>query len=178
MTGRVLQGPFLTRAQAGRLAGVPGWVIVHRPDLLAIRSRWLQEAYFAFQFDDTGVRPDLGRVVQHLKGRVPDIDIADWLVRPNHALHGLTPLRFLAMHPQVERVLAAADSDGPATEDLSIDSLMRTPGDLPGLLEGDAAPLPAVRQGSPVEPGLTRRPPRRAPGTARRGRAKPARATR
>ena len=120
MTERVFQGPFLTRAQAGRRAGVPARLLTHRPDLLSIRSYWLQEAYFAFQFDDDGVRPDLGTVVQRLKGRYPDIAIGDWLVRPNLALRGSTPLQCFdagAAHA-LDRVLAAARSDGPIAEDL------------------------------------------------------------
>jgi hypothetical protein len=177
VTERVLQGPFLTRARAGRLAGVPGWVIAHRPDLLAIRSRWLQEAYFAFQFDDTGVRHDVGRVVQHLKGRVSDIDIADWLVRPNHALHGLTPLRYLGVHGGigVERVLLAADSDGPIAGDLGIEFVVRSASEPLGGLAGTPAPSGASLPTQPVESGLSRR---RPPDTRRKGRSKPAAATR
>jgi hypothetical protein len=120
VTERVLQGPFLTRAQASRRAGVPGRILVHRPDLLSISSRWLQEAYFAFQFDDHGVRPDVGSAVLHLKGRFSDIDIADWLVRANALLYGAAPLEILDGHAMdaVARVVAVSECEGPVAEDL------------------------------------------------------------
>ena len=46
----VLQGPFLTRAEAAVRAGVDAAHISHRPDLLRLDGRWLEEVYFAFQF--------------------------------------------------------------------------------------------------------------------------------
>ncbi len=104
MSQLVLQGPFLTRAQAARRARVPAPLLVHRPDLLRVGGRWLQEAYFAFQFDADGVRPELGYVVQNLNGTSTDVEIADWLVRPNRSLDNSTPLRFSseAAAPSIE----------------------------------------------------------------------------
>ncbi len=95
MSELVLQGPFLTRTQAARRAGVPAQLLVYRPDLLKVGGRWLQEVYFAFQFDGDGVRPDLGQFVQGLKRKCTDIEIGDWLVRPNRSLGSSTPLRYL-----------------------------------------------------------------------------------
>ena len=115
MSERILQGPFLTRAQAARRAGIPARLAAHRPDLLRIEGRWLQEAYFGFQFDRTGVRPDLGSVVHELKREYSDIEIADWLVRPNQALGYSSPLKYLKSFG-VERVLAAARNSGPIPE--------------------------------------------------------------
>lgn len=116
MTERILKGPFLTRAQAARRAGVPAQLIVHRPDLLRVEGRWLQEAYFAFQFDRDGVRPELGSVVHLMKRTHGDIEIADWLVRSNRSLDFSTPLKFLRSGGPVERVLAAADVEGPISD--------------------------------------------------------------
>ncbi|RZV47587.1 MAG: DUF2384 domain-containing protein [Acidimicrobiia bacterium] len=115
MSERVLQGPFLTRAQAARLARIPAGLVAFRPDLLRVEGRWLQEAYFGFQFDRTGVRPELGAVVQELKREYSDIEIADWLVRPNQALGYSSPLKYLRTSG-VERILAAAKSNGPTRE--------------------------------------------------------------
>lgn len=116
MTERILQGPFLTRLQAARRSRTPTGLLAHRPDLLRVDGRWLQEAYFAFQFDRNGVLPGLGAVVQDLKRSHSDIGIADWLVRPNRSLDYSTPLKYLKGGGAVERVLAAADGNGPIGE--------------------------------------------------------------
>ena len=94
MSNRLLRGPFLTRTQAARRAGVPGRLLKHRPDLLVVDSEWLPEVYFAFQFDEGGVHPAVGAVVQALKPHFTDLDIADWLVRPNRGLGLSNPMAF------------------------------------------------------------------------------------
>jgi len=119
VTGRILQGPFLTRAQAARRARVPSRLVRHRPDLLRVDGRWLQEAYFAFQFDRQGVRPELGAVVQDLKREYPDIAIADWLVRPSQLLGYSTPLKYLKGGGTVEKVLAASADHGPRLDEVA-----------------------------------------------------------
>ena len=113
MSELILQGPFFTRAQAARRAGVPAQLLRHRPDLLKVGGGWLQEVYYAFQFDPDGVRPDIGRVVQCLRGRRPDVEIGDWLARPNRSLHHASPLRFLNSGGSVEEVIAVAESQVP-----------------------------------------------------------------
>ena len=95
MTERVLQGPFLTRAAAARRAGVPVGEIVHRPDLLQVGGKTYKEAYFAFQFDRSGIRHDVGRLVLALRGKLDDATIADRLVRANVELNNLSPLSWL-----------------------------------------------------------------------------------
>ena len=115
MSGHVLLGPFLTRSHAARRTGLAPEVIRHRPDLLRIRSRWLPETYFAFQFDKNGVRTDVGSVVATLRGRFDDLEIADWLVTPNTELQGSTPLRILNSGGRPDRVIAAAAVAGPHT---------------------------------------------------------------
>jgi len=109
VTEQILQGPFLTRAQAARRARVPAVVLAHRPDLLRLGGDWLQEVYFSFQFDENGVVPEVGAVVQALKGEHSDLEIADWLVRPSHLLRSSTPLGFLRSGGEVDRVIAAAE---------------------------------------------------------------------
>lgn len=116
MRERILQGPFLTRAQAARRSRTPAGLILHRPDLLRVNGPWLQEAYFGFQFDRNGVRPTLGLVVQDLKSMHTDIAIADWLVRPHPSLDYSAPLKYLRSGGKVERVLAAAQSSGPVMD--------------------------------------------------------------
>jgi len=113
MTTHVLQGPFLTRAQAARRAHVSPLLITHRPDLLRLGGTWLQEVYFAFQFDEHGVRPGIGQVVQGLKPRFDDIAIGGWLVRPNEELGLSSPLDWLGGGGDIDQVLAAAGKDGP-----------------------------------------------------------------
>lgn len=113
MSDSVLQGPFLTRRQAADRAEVPETVLVHRPDLLKVGSRWLPEVYFAFQFDRNGVRRDLGSVVQILKRKRSDMEIATWLVRPNSAFDLASPLKYLNSGGSVDRVVAAAEWGAP-----------------------------------------------------------------
>ena len=111
MTEHVVVGPCLTRAEAARRAGITSDETKQRPDLLRLRGRWLQETYFAFQFDERGVRPDLGRVVMDLRGRHSEQDIADWLVRPNRLLDNVSPLRWMRGGHGPAEVLDAAHVD-------------------------------------------------------------------
>lgn len=152
MTERILQGPFYTRGQAARWAGIPADLVIHRPDLLRIDGEWLPEVYFSFQFDAHGVKPGIGRVVQMLKKTYRDIEIADWLVRPHPKLN-TSPLHFLKGNGSVEKVLDVAEVAGPRRDELEHTSV-------PG-------PRPAVRadQKENVTP-LTNSRPRR---TGRRG---------
>ena len=133
MSELILQGPFLTRAQAARQAGVPGALLMHRPDLLRVGGPWLQEAYFAFQFDADGVRPSVGAVVQALKGTAPDVEIADWLVCSNRLLGHASPLGYLKRDGSVDRVLVVAEKDG---------------------VGGSAAPSPEVTAPESAEAGV------------------------
>jgi len=142
VTQRVLQGPFLTRAEAARRAKVPAQLLVHRPDLLKVGGRWLPEVYFAFQFDEHGVLPGLGSVVQSLKGKYTDIGIGDWLVRPNLSLGHSTPLRFLNGGGSVEQVISAATSEGPIAA--TVDRPQPEP--VPGSRETPDVSAPARRR--------------------------------
>ena len=108
MTGRVLLGPFLTRAEAAKRGGLSAATIHHRPDLLRVGGSIFKEAYFAFQFDRAGVHRDVGSVVLALRPRFDDVTIADWLVRRTPALSGHSPLSWLNRGGDLEAVLGAA----------------------------------------------------------------------
>ena len=116
MSERVLIGPFLTRGQVARRIGVPADVVMHRPDLLRIHSRWLPEVYFSFQFTETAARPNLGAVVTALRPHYDDVEIADWLSRPNAELNGSSPLAVLKTGGDAARVIAAAEVSGPVSD--------------------------------------------------------------
>ena len=90
--------------------------VCRRPDLLRIGGRWLEETYFAFQFDHLGVRPDLGRLVMALREAAPDDEIAYWLVQPNRLLDGYSPLRWITSGHDLEQVRAVARRAGPAPD--------------------------------------------------------------
>jgi hypothetical protein len=109
----VLVGHFLTRNQVARRVGIAPWEVVHRPDLLRIGGTWLEEVYFAFQFDKAGVRQSLGMVVAHLRRVFDDEAIADWLIRPHSSLSTTAPLAWLASGGSPDRTIAAAESSGP-----------------------------------------------------------------
>jgi len=113
VTERVFQGPLLTRGQAVHRSGIPAHVLTHRPDLLRLGGKWLQEVYFEFQFDGHGLNHDLSRIVRTLKADYNDIEIADWLARANPSLHNHTPLDSLSRGASVEWVLHAATVSGP-----------------------------------------------------------------
>ena len=113
MTERIFIGHFLTRFEAARLARVGTSSITLRPDLLRIGGWHLEEVYFAFQFDDHGVRRDLAWVVQGLKRRFTDEAIADWLARPNAELGLMSPLDWLATRRDPAHVQTAALRAGP-----------------------------------------------------------------
>ena len=133
MNGLILQGPFLTRAEAGRRAGLPGRHIFHRPDLLRAGGRTYKEAYFALQFDETGIRDDIGRIVLALRGKITDVVIADWLIRGSPALDGMSPLSWLNRGGDLGHLLAmisglaAVEMSPPRTPTPSADEAL-TPG--------------------------------------------------
>lgn len=109
----ILLGPFLTRVDAARYTRLDPLELAHRPDLLRIGSPPLDEAYFGFQFDQHAVDEKVGAVVLALKGHHTDLEIADWMVRPNRALGGSSPLRWLREGGRHERALDASHASGP-----------------------------------------------------------------
>lgn len=113
MTATTLRGPFLTRREAARRAGVAEDQVTRRPDLLRLGGRRLEEVYFAFQFDECGVRPDLGLVVQRLKRSCDDLDISHWLVEPQDGLNLRSPLDWLAGAGSAAAVLRCSEESGP-----------------------------------------------------------------
>ena len=117
MTERVLQGPFLTRADAALYAGILPQEVAHRPDLLRIGGTHLEEAYFAFQFAHHGVVRPIGTVVQTPKAEYDDLAIADWLVRPHPSLRRASPLAWLLAGGTPDRVVEAAGISGPIVDE-------------------------------------------------------------
>ena len=113
MTGHILNGHFLLRREAADRAGISLEEIVQRPDLLRIEGTWLEEVYFEFQFDEAGIRSDLGHVVEELRRSFDDMTIADWLARPNEVLSGVTPLRWLVAGRDQGHLAKAAANAGP-----------------------------------------------------------------
>lgn len=154
MIERVLQGPFLTRTQAARRAGVAKHVLPDRPDLLHLGGEFLEEVYFDFQFNGHGVRPDVGHVVSALRHRCSDEAIADWLVRSNTQLNGSSPLSVLDGTRSVDRVLRAARLDGPVPDPSDLGPAMDQ---VPPLPEGDLATRGAFRPGRPGRAAPRRR---------------------
>jgi len=111
--GHVLFGHFLTRRQVAQRISMHTSEVVARPDLLRIGGTWLEEVYFAFQFDRGGVRQSLGVVVATLRRTYDDEAIADWLTRPHEALNSTTPLAWLSAGGSSDEVLGAAEIRGP-----------------------------------------------------------------
>ncbi|MDF1595659.1 MAG: hypothetical protein P1T08_06140 [Acidimicrobiia bacterium] len=147
MTERVLVGPFLTRNEAARRAGLAARELPLRLDLLRIGGRGRHEAYFAFQFDSTGIRRDLGSVVLLLRGSSDDLTIADWLVKKNLALLEASPLTWLNRGGALEPVLMAAEAAGTSIEG-------RLGSTAVAARRVDATSPPRTREGRPQRGGL------------------------
>ena len=107
MSSRVLIGPFLTRSEAARAAGVSRVEIEHRPDLLRLGGTLAEEVYFSWQFGSRGADPIIGRLVRALRAWADDATIADWMFRPQAALGASTPFRWLAASGDVETAILA-----------------------------------------------------------------------
>ena len=140
----VLQGPFLTRAQAAARLGCAPDLLRSRPDLLKLRGTWLQETYFAFQFTSGGLRRDVADVVLAMHGSADDAEIGDWLGRTNPDLGGLSPLAFLGSGGSAAHVIELATSTGPGTN----------------LVASGAGPAGEATVGDPARPTRSRRPQR------------------
>ncbi len=104
--GVTLVGPFWTRTQvAGLLGTLPAAVAADRT-LLRIDGRLsVEEVYPAFQFDGRGMRREVAFLARLLKRRVLDVEACDWLRRPRRAIDGRTPMDWLAMDGDVDRVM-------------------------------------------------------------------------
>ncbi len=81
MSTIILKGPFLDRATAARRSGIEPRELRIRPDVLKIGGRHLPEVYFAFQFDEDGLRPDVAGLVRRLRSEFDDEEIADYVAR-------------------------------------------------------------------------------------------------
>lgn len=117
MITRTLMGPFLTRAQVAHLLNVPPSTLPSRPDLLRVGGTWLQEVYFAFQFDHNRIRRGVSTVVLALKREYGDEAIADWLIRPHAEMGHDTPLHWLCVGREPSRVLEASTTTGPIVDE-------------------------------------------------------------
>jgi hypothetical protein len=109
----ILVGHFLLRSEAATRAGISKDEVVHRPDLLRVGGIWLEEVYFEFQFDEFGIRGNLGSVVRELRHRFDDLTIAEWLADPNELLAGATPLRRAMTGTDATLLSKAASEAGP-----------------------------------------------------------------
>ena len=111
MAESVLLGHFLTRREAASRAGIDAMTLVTRRDVLRIGGRSLEEVYFAFQFGQDGLRPEVGNVVAALASAWDHLTIARWLTRSNRRLEGHAPLVWLNAGRDHRRVVDAATAD-------------------------------------------------------------------
>jgi hypothetical protein len=114
---RILVGHFLTREDAADRVGIAPDELMQRPDLLRVGGMFLEEVYFAFQFDGPTIRHDLGSVVRMLRKRFDDETVADWLARPNATLASMTPLRWVKAGHDGHALAVAAVENGPICGD-------------------------------------------------------------
>lgn len=122
MTERILVGHFLTREDAAERVGITPEEVMQRPDLLRVGGLFLDEVYFAFQFEGRTIRHDLGSVVRFLRTRFDDETVADWLARPNPTLGHMTPLRWVKAGHEGHMLVVAAHQNGPTAPDEVLDA--------------------------------------------------------
>jgi hypothetical protein len=113
VTEHILVGHFLLRSEAAQRAGISKDELIQRPDLLRIGGTWLEEVYFEFQFDQSGIRRNLATMVRELRGSFDDLVIAEWLASPNEVLAGATPLRRALAGAPASVLSKAAAEAGP-----------------------------------------------------------------
>lgn len=113
MTEHILVGHFLLRSEAAQRARISTDELVRRPDLLRIGGTWLEEVYFEFQFDQSGIRRNLAMIVRELRGSFDDLTIAEWLACPNEVLAGAPPLRRALTGARASVLFRAAAEAGP-----------------------------------------------------------------
>lgn len=93
----VLPGPFLTRDQAARRAGIPPADLAALPGAVRLAGPWgLEEVYPAFQFAGGGFLPGLPTVVAAVGGALAGRALVGWLLEPLAELGGRTVVEWLA----------------------------------------------------------------------------------
>ncbi len=102
----ILLGPFYTRHEAAHRAQLSAAELIERDGLIRLAGRFsVEEAYFAFQFDVGGIRPDVAAAVTHLEQQLDPCRAADWLARPHPELAGRAPLEWLRSGGRLDMVL-------------------------------------------------------------------------
>ncbi len=93
----VLPGPFLTRTQAARRAGVPPAELAALPGAVRLAGPWdVEEVYPAFQFARSGgFLPGLPGVVSTVGAVLADRDLVGWLLEPWPELGGRSVVEWL-----------------------------------------------------------------------------------
>ena len=107
-TEHVLQGPFHTRSEAARLAGITPAELAAIPGAVRLDGPMsLEEVYPGFQFEAAGgFLPGLPDVVSGLG--VGGRDAAAWLVTPQPALGGRSALEWLCEKRPLQPLLDLA----------------------------------------------------------------------
>jgi hypothetical protein len=104
--GVTLVGPFWTRIQVAGLLGRTPLAVAMDHTLLRIDGPMaVEEVYPAFQFGNGSVRREVVFLSRLLKRRVSDVEACDWLMRPRRSLDGRTPVAWVALDGDVDRVM-------------------------------------------------------------------------
>ena len=104
--GVTLVGPFWTRRQVAAHLGITIGEVRRQPILLrVVGALSVEEVYPSLQFDESGVRREVGFLARLLKRRVTDVEACDWLLRPRRRLDNRSPIAWLAADGDVDRVV-------------------------------------------------------------------------
>lgn len=116
MPAPVLPGPFLTRIEAARRAGVPAAELAGLPRAVRFGGPWdVEEVYPAFQFArGGGFVPGLPGVVAAVAGALAGRDLVGWLREPRPDLGGRSVVEWLTSGRPAAAVEALAAGVGRA----------------------------------------------------------------
>jgi hypothetical protein len=109
--GTILLGPFYTRHEAAERAQLPPSELAGRSGLIRLTGRYaVEEVYFAFQFDDAGIRSDIAEVAKRLERHLDPCHSADWLARAHSELGGKAPLDWIHSGGRLDMVLGLVNT--------------------------------------------------------------------
>jgi hypothetical protein len=110
MTFSEFHGHFLTREDAAQVMHCAPAEVAARPDLLRIEGFFPgDELYPSLQFDHAGApTPGMHELVEELRGRFGDFEIASFCTQPVLDLGGQTPIDWLRRGGPIERAARLA----------------------------------------------------------------------
>jgi hypothetical protein len=147
--GVTLFGPFWTRRQVAAYLGATPSEVRRHPTLFRIEGALsAEEVYPSFQFGDGSATREVTFLARLLKRRVTDVEACDWLLRVQRRLDNRTPIAWLAVDGDVDRIVRSLPQ--PSRPVPGVPSSELDGDDMSALGELDrSSPRPAAARWSP-----------------------------